>query len=318
MRIAFLSRYQNSVERGAEVFVKELVDRLSLKNRVEVLTGKDADTLERVLQGEYDVVIPINGRMQSLRVSLGRLAGKYKLLITGHSGKGWDDIWNIVIAKPDVFIALTDYMVKWSKQWVWGTKVVKIPNGIDLNKFSPNGEKIKINLPKPIILSVGALVWYKYHDRVIQAMSKLDQGSLLIVGEGPLEKNLKQKGEKLLGSRFKLTKFKYNDMPKLYRSADLFTLPSWDREAFGIVYLEAMASGLPVVAPDDQSRREIIGDAGIFTDTFSTVKYAKAIDFCLRKNFTDKPRNQAKKFSWDKIAKQYEELLEKMIIPGGV
>lgn len=307
MRILFLSRYQDRLNRGAENFVENLSKRLSKNHQVEIFEGKGADNFSNTL-GKYDLVIPINGGLQSLKASLGRIARNYKLLITGHSGIGRDDIWNIAVCKPDVFVALTDFMADWAKKWAWGSKVVKIPNGVDLNKFRPIGEKKELDLPKPIILSAGALVWYKYHEQVIDALARITVGSLLIVGEGPLENKLKKKGEEKLKRRFMISNFKYEDMPKVYRSCDFFTLPSWNREAFGLVYLEAMASGLPVVAPDDSSRREIIGEAGIFVDTSDSEKYAKAIMECLNRNWKNEPRKQAEKFSWDETVKQYEKV----------
>lgn len=313
MKIVFLSRFQNILNRGAENFVNELGRRLSKKYQVEILVGKHADSMVKVMGRKYDIVIPINGRLQSLKASLGRFARGYKLLITGHSGIGLDDIWNITVARPDVFVALTDHQKDWAEKWAWGTRVVKIPNGVDLDKFSPNGPKIKIVLPRPIILSVGALVWYKYHQKAISAISKLNQGALLIVGEGSEKDELNNLGRKLLGQRFKIASFKYEDMPKVYRSADLFTLPSWSREAFGIVYLEAMASGLGIVAPNDLSRREIIGDAGIFVDTSNPLEYTQAIEKALQIDWSQKARMQAEKFSWDKIVKQYEEVFERIL-----
>lgn len=313
MKIVFLNRYQNQVERGAEVFVGEIAKRLSKVITVDIFSGEKADSLKEVLKGGYDVVIPINGRLQSLKMSFGRLIGGYKLLITGHSGRGWDDIWNIAVCKPDVFISLTEAMVTWAKTWAWGSKVIKIPNGIDLNRFKPDGEKLKIDLPKPIILSVGALVWYKYHEKVIEAVSKLKRGSVLIVGEGPLKNKLKILGEEKLIGRFMITSFKNEEMAKVYRSCDLFTLPSWDREAFGIVYLEAMASGLGVVAPNDENREEIITEAGILTDINDIEKYTQDLERALEIDWSEKARVQAEKFSWDKVTKQYENVLESLI-----
>ncbi len=312
MKIVFLSRHQNTTERGAEVFVKELSLRLSKNHIVDIFTGEKADSLKEVLKGHYDVVIPINGRLQSLKFSLGRIIGKYKLLISGHSGVGIDDIWNIVI-KPDVFVALSDFAAHWAKKYAWGSKVVKIPNGIDLDKFSPVGEKLNIDLPRPIILSVGALVWYKHHERVIDAVSKMKEGSVLIVGKGPLKEKLKKRGEEKLNQRFKIMDVKNKDMPKIYRSADLFTLPSWDREAFGIVYLEAMASGLGVVAPDDPSRREIIGNGGLLVDVENIALYSQTLDQALKLDWKKKARLQAEKFSWEKISQQYQNLMEGLI-----
>lgn len=309
MKIVFLSRYQNRFQRGAENFVLELSRRLSKNHQVDILTGDNADSIKKVLEGSYDIVIPINGRLQSLKASLGRAIGKYKLLITGHSGIGKDDIWNIAVCKPDVFVALTDFMAKWAKKWAWGTKVVKISNGIDLNKFSPGGEKVKLDLPKPVILSVGALVWYKRHDRVIRAVREIEKGSVLIVGEGPEKDKLEKLGKELLGGRFKIENFDYKEMPKVYRSCDLFTLPSWSREAFGIVYLEALSSGLGVVAPDDETRREIVGDAGLFADVEDPMDYATTIKKALSLDWSKKARTQASKFSWDRVASEYEKIM---------
>lgn len=308
MKIVFLSRYQATTQRGVEVFVSELTSRLSKQHKVDIFWGDRADSLGEILRGKYDIVVPTNGRLQSLKVSLARPIGRYKILISGHSGIGRDDIWNIAVTKPDVFVALTDYMADWAKKWAWGSKVIKISNGIDLNKFSPSGKKIDLGLPKPIILSVGALTWYKHHERAIESVAKLTTGSLLIVGRGEEKGNLERLGREKLGKRFRLMSAEYEQLSGIYRSVNLFTLPSWDREAFGIVYLEAMASGLPVVAPNDLSRREIIGDGGILVDVSSAKNYAEAIEKALSFNWQNKPRSQAAKFSWDVISKKYEEV----------
>lgn len=314
MKIVFLSRYQNKFNRGAENFVYELSKRLSKKHKVEIFSGKDSDSLKKILEGNYDLVVPINGGMQSLKASLGRFIKPYKVLITGHSGIGKDDIWNIVIAKPDVFVALTEQMKQWALRWAWGSKVIKINNGVDVDKFNPIGNKIDLELQRPIVLSVGELVWYKNHDKLINAFSKTKVGSLLIIGKGEKQRELELLGNKLLGNRFKIANFSYEDMPKVYRSCDLFSLPSWDREAFGIVYLEAMASGLGVIAPNDESRREIIGEAGLFVNPNEFSSYADVLNKALDIDWSKKARLQAEKFSWDKIADEYEKVMLSVII----
>lgn len=313
MRIGFLSRYQNIVNRGVETFVLELSSRLKKRHQVEVLAGKDSDNLGKVIKRNFDVVIPLNGRFQSLKVSLGRMIGKYKMLTSGHAGVGRDEIWNIVIARPDVYVALTDCMANWAKKWAFGIEVIKIPNGVDPDKFKPDGPRMDLGLERPIILSVGALVWYKYHEKAIEAVSKLEKGSLLIVGSGELEQKLQKLGELKLPNRFKIMQLPHADMPKLYRSVDLFTLPSWDREAFGIVYLEALSTNIPVVAPDGASRREIIGDGGLLVDVDNEESYAKTLEKASQMNWGNKPRIQAEKFSWDIISKKYEEVFINLV-----
>lgn len=309
MKIVFLSRYQSVVNRGAESFVEELSTKLKGVFEVDVFNDKNADSLSKILQGKYDVVIPVNGRKQSFLASIGRAFYPYKLVITGQSGRGVDDIWNMVVVRPDAFVALTNTNTVWAKKWAWGTTVVKIPNGVDIDKFSPGGPKIEINLRKPIILSVGALVWYKHHELAIKAVARLRNGSLLVVGEGKERELLERLGKQLLGDRFKIMDFPFREMPMVYRACDLFTLPSWDREAFGISYLEALASGLGVVAPDDASRREIIGEGGLYTDVYNIEEYCKTIQEALSINWLKKARKQSEQFSWDKVAREYQKLI---------
>lgn len=312
MKIVFLSRYQDTIFRGAETFVRELKRELSQRHEVSILSGGKADSLSEILKGDYQIVVAVNGGMQSLKASLGRLRKNYKLVISGQAGIGRGEIFNLAVTKPDLYVALTQAMFKWAKGWAWGSRVVKIPNGVDLNKFKPEGERLDFKLKKPVILSIGALVWYKCHERTIKAMSLLDKGSLLLVGDGPQKEKLESLGKKLLGDRFKIVQADYEDLPEIYRAADLFVLPSWDREALGIVYLEAMASGLGIVAPKDPVRNEIIGDAGILTDVSDPKKYAQAIAQALTMDWTTKALNQAKKFSWEKIAREYEDAFMKL------
>lgn len=309
MKIVFLSRYQNTTERGAEVFVKELTSHLSKAIEVEVLSGGDADNLAKVFCLNPDIVVPINGRLQSFKVSLGRLIKPYKMIISGHSGMGRDDWWNILV-RPNVFVALTEAMKRWALPRSLGVKIAKIPNGIDLERFNPQGAKIDLTLPRPIILSVGALTKHKHHERTIRAVANLDRGSLLILGKGEEESALLSLGKELLGERFSIKSFDYSQMPDLYRSVDLFTLLSWDREAFGIVYLEAMASGLAVVAPLDDSRQEIVGDGGILVNVEDLSATSQAIKQALEINWKNKPRAQAEKFAWTRIADIYGQLFE--------
>ncbi len=337
MKIAFLNYYQ--ANRGLETFVQELAQRLSKNNKVLLLNGlqKEASTrdpislpqrffldkdsinvckwtlknLRQLKNFKPNVVMPTNGGWQALVISIYcRLTGA-KMVIAGQSGPGWDDRWNL-FTKPHAFVALTQRQADWvQKATIWFRhKIVKIGNGVDLSKFKPTGKKIKLNLQKPIILMVSATVPYKRVEQGIAAIARLKQGSLLLLGKGPLDKRTDNLGYKLLGRhRYLRLTVPFKQIPDYYRSADLFTLCSASSEAFGIVYLEAMASGLACVGTDDSSRREIIGQAGIFVkDPNKVSEYSLALKKALNKKWDKLPQKQAQRFSWGKVARKYEKM----------
>ena len=337
MRIAFLNYYQAS--RGLETFVQELSTSLQKKHQTLVLQGlkKTASTrdpislfqrffldkdsikvcnwtfrqLKALKKLKPDIIIPTNGGWQALIISIYCRFTGAKMVVVGQSGPGWDDRWNL-LCKPHVFVALTGRQQKWARKatpW-FKHKIIKIPNGVDLEKFSPAGKKPKIKLQKPIILMVAATVPYKRVGQGIAAVSRLKQGSLLLLGKGPQDKRTDNLGYKLLGkTRYKRLTVPFAKMPDYYRSADLFSLCSTSTEAFGIVYLEAMASGLACVATDDASRREIVGKAGIYVKHPDDAgEYSKALAKALSKKWGNTPLFQAKKFSWSVITQKYEKM----------
>lgn len=268
--------------------------------------------IPRLWNKDFDIVIPINGGWQTVLCRVMTWLKGKKMVIIGRAGIGRDDRWNL-IWKPDVFIALTDAALSWAKGKAKKVKVVKIPNGVDLTEFSSSGDKARLSLSKPLILCVGALVENKRIDLTIKAVSKIKNCSLLILGDGLLKEKLQILGEKLLGNkRFILKSVELSQMPKYYRVADVFTLVSKRGEAFGNVYIEAMASNLPVVTVDDETRREIMGNAGIFIENGDIEAYARALERALKTDFGDLPREQAKKYSWEKIIGKYDNLFKQL------
>lgn len=352
MKIAFLSFFSGIVQRGVETLVDELSHRLVKKHELVVFqaggqktngytiehisTRWEADILQEPLgikrrlfldntslaiceftkkalpilkKNKFDVVVPWNNGWQTFFCKFSNVG---KVVVVGQSGLGWDDRVNLWLF-PDVFVGFTDYQCNWAKKVNPFIKVVKISNGIDQNKFTPKGSKISFDLSPPIILTVAALVPMKRLDLAIRAVAMLDKGSLLLVGRGELKNYLQELGDKLLPGRFKMLEATREDIPKVYRSADLFTYPTSSWESFGIAMLEAMATNLPVVANDDPIRREIVGDGGILINPTDTEKYADALGKALQTTWGNKPRKQAEKFSWDIIAKKYEDLFEGLI-----
>lgn len=128
-----------------------------------------------------------------------------------------------------------------------------IPFGIRVNDYSPSDarmvEALRQRYGSRIVLAVGRLVPYKGFDYLIRAMAQV-KGHLIIVGDGLLDRQLERTAlDAGVQSRVTfLHRTSSDDLVSHYHAADVFALPSVARsEAFGIVQLEAMACGVPVV-----------------------------------------------------------------------
>lgn len=337
MKILFLNIYQNQIDRGAETFVKELAKRLSKKHKVDVIPGKEKyqkrwpllwrffldpnglkvmvftlKNLPKILKERYDIVVPLNGGWQVALVRIVTWLYGGKIVVSGQSGMGWDDqnnLWSF----PNAFVALSTQAKKWAKKKNPFVKAFYIPNGVDLNKFLKNKEKLDLKIKSPIILCVAALTKTKRIDLVIKAVSKIENASLLIVGEGEEKNYLQKLADNLLKNRHEFLKVSYDDIQKVYNSSDLFTLASESYYSFEIVITEAMASGLGVVVNNDPIRREIVAEAGLFVNPEDTNMYTKTLKRALKLNWEGKAKKQAEKFSWDNISKKYEDLFRSLM-----
>lgn len=347
-KIAILSFYSGIVERGVENFTYELAKRLSLKYTVtiycagpmapekfKVKTYKSNALIPKqtrgifskfyldlqsfkilffslkitpsIIKGKYDLVIPASGGWQTVIFRVVTKLTGAKLLITGQAGIGSDDAWNLFF-RPDVFVALTKAQYNWAKRLTHEVKTYLIPNGVDLSIFNPKVKKKQLNLKKPIVVCASALTPYKRVDLSIKAVAKAGEMSLLVLGDGQLRGNIDSLGKRLLAGRYRRLVVPYREIASYYRSANVFTLAS-ETEAFGISYLEAMACNLPVVTTADSSREGIIGEAGILTDPKNVEKYAKDLNFAVKTNYKNKPYAQSLKFSWNKVAANYSDLI---------
>lgn len=146
-----------------------------------------------------------------------------------------------------------------------------VPGGIDLVKFQPAVDKQqirrKLNLPddKVILFTVRNLVPRMGLENLIKALKIVVEEApdvhLVIGGQGPLKQDLKILAKNLgLDDCVSFTGFIPEPLlPDYYRMADLFVLPTRELEGFGLVTLEAMASGIPVLGTPVGGTKEIIG-----------------------------------------------------------
>jgi rhamnosyl/mannosyltransferase len=126
-----------------------------------------------------------------------------------------------------------------------------IPFGVSrdyFDQFDPQTvARIRAEYGPRIVLGVGRMVYYKGFEHLVRAMTDVD-AHLLLIGKGPLREPLSQlAGELGVGGRVTFLS-EVNDIRPYYQAADVFALSSVMRsEAFGIVQLEAMACGKPVI-----------------------------------------------------------------------
>jgi glycosyltransferase involved in cell wall biosynthesis len=140
----------------------------------------------------------------------------------------------------------------------WRSKCVVIPYGIEPNqesiveRYRLRAEAIRREHVKPIVLFVGRLVAYKGVGVLLDAMRDVDAVALL-VGTGPEQAALERQARELgVAGRVRfLGEVPDDELQSLYRACDMFVLPSVTRqEAFGVVQIEAMSCGKPVISTE--------------------------------------------------------------------
>ena len=190
-------------------------------------------------------------------------------------------------------------------------RVHVLRNGVDLRLFRPPDDRQAarraLAVDGPTLLSVGHLIERKGHDRVIEALARLPASvRLLIVGEGPLERPLRNLANRLgVGARVRFLGLLAPDaLPAVYGAADLLVLAS-SREGWANVLLEAMACGTRVVASPIPGNPEVVRAeaAGVIASSNTAEGFAASISSLLqRPDAREATRAYAEEFGWDAVS----------------
>jgi len=193
-----------------------------------------------------------------------------------------------------------------------------IPNGVDPDRFRPGpGDRRAFGLPedRPVILMASALVETKRVLESIKAVAQLRDPFLVVAGDGPLRAEADRLAAELLPGRFLRGSFPHQRMPDLYRSADVF-LHAAPLESFGNVYIEAMATGLPIVANDEALTRWILGDHGHLVDVASTECIVSGLKVALDqadRGAMDRAAFAANNYAWRNVAARYRSFFDEVL-----
>ncbi len=252
-------------------------------------------------------------------------------------GSGWRDHFvrdvRTAIERADLFITVSEYIKGEMIEHlgIAGERIVAIPHGVE-DRFSTDEDehdkKILSNrysLFDPYMLSVATREPKKNLSGLLRAYRLLvdllpDPPKLALVGKAGWEsRSLRAEIEEqgLEGRVITPGYISNDDLPRLYRNAEIFLFPSF-YEGFGMPLLEAMASGCPVIASRAASIPEVTADSAVLIDPHDTEALALAMrdlisDAEMRQDLSVRGVERAKDFTWDETARRtlnaYEQLL---------
>ncbi|MGW5092988.1 glycosyltransferase family 4 protein [Streptomyces nodosus] len=213
-------------------------------------------------------------------------------------------------------------------------RMVQLPPGVDERTFHPGsgGDEVRARLgltDRPVVVCVSRLVPRKGQDTLIRAMprvlGKQPDTVLLIVGGGPYERDLRRLADETgVAHAVRFTgAVRWAELPAHFGAGDVFAMPcrtrrgGLDVEGLGIVYLEASATGLPVVAGDSGGAPDAVldGETGWVVRGGSAEEIADRVvtllgDPELRRRMGERGRRWVEeKWRWDLLAERLKELL---------
>ncbi|MEJ2567366.1 MAG: glycosyltransferase family 4 protein [candidate division WOR-3 bacterium] len=194
-----------------------------------------------------------------------------------------------------------------------------IPNGVDTSRFNPEGGRLKEFSGKKVILFLGRLDPRKGLPVMLKAFplikKEIPDAILLVAGKGVPPENIPEKFKNSIIFKGMIT----NEMvPVYYRSANLYCSPALYGETFGIVLLEAMACGTPVIASDIDGYREVIPDKKMLFERGDPTSLAdKAISILKRNSEAGRigkiGLETAKKYDWQNVAEKTEDFYRTLL-----
>ena len=200
-----------------------------------------------------------------------------------------------------------------------------IPNGVDLDRFSGENSLNKFKDGKVNILFLGRMEKRKGFKYLLSAYLRTKKQfpdiRLIVAGGTQPLKELRPmlKSDTNLDIEW-VGQISDSDVPKYYHSADIFCAPNTGNESFGIVLLEAMASGKPIIASRIDGFLEVMENdkEGVFCDPENEEELEGALkklikDAKLRASMGKSGRLTAKKYSWDIISDEIEDTYFKAI-----
>ncbi len=200
-------------------------------------------------------------------------------------------------------------------------KIGVIHNGVDIQEFQPKNKIGQDNIFRLVCIS--RLTQRKGIEYLIEAVSLLSEKypdiKLILAGEGDAKKELEEKAQKLaLKNKIEfLGRVPHEKVATIYATSDVFVLPSLN-EGMSNTMLEALASGLPLIATDTGGTRELVSENenGFIVKMKDARDIAEKVEKLIqdpeqKELMSQKSRQKAEEMSWKKVAEKYFEFYEK-------
>jgi phosphatidylinositol alpha-mannosyltransferase len=204
-----------------------------------------------------------------------------------------------------------------------------IPNGVDIDRFTEAEPFEHLRDGTLNILFVGRFEERKGLSHLLKAYHRLRKrrvdARLLVVGDGPRRREYRRfVGLRQVRDVEWLGRVNDADKARYFASADIFCSPATGQESFGIVLLEAMAAGVPIVASDIHGYKNVVqrNVQGLLVEprnprALAAALYKLAVDPDLRHQLGDAGRQRAPEYSWDRVTERivdfYYEVRERVL-----
>jgi phosphatidyl-myo-inositol alpha-mannosyltransferase len=206
-----------------------------------------------------------------------------------------------------------------------------IPNGVDLDRFADAEPFEELRDGTINILFVGRFEERKGLIHLLRAYHRLRKrhvdARLLIIGSGPRQREYRRFiGLRQIRDVEFLGRVSDDAKARYFASADIFCAPATGQESFGIVLLEAMAAGVPIVASDIHGYKNVVqrGVQGLLVEprnhrALAAALYRLSSDADLRHRMGEEGRAKAPEYSWDRVTEQivdfYREIQDGVSVP---
>ncbi len=252
-------------------------------------------------------------------------------LVTGHGGditslnfKGMKAVKKRCMKAAKAVTVVSEALKETIDELCPGINASIIPMGCDIELFS--GRKHIENFwgqgDRKVVLFVGRLAEIKGVNYLIEAMRQVQGAVLVIAGKGDREEELRAQAENLGDKVLFIGAKTHEELADIYASADIFVAPSvtvkgGGKEGFGLTIIEAMASGVPVIASKTGGITDILSHEvnGLLVEEKNVDQIAALIkrlmeDMDLRETLVQNARETAQRYSYSNIAARYFELIE--------